>query len=630
MIQTEGQDDGLSAEKRETLLFEELAKAHREITNLHKKLNEVIDEFNSVVNEFNSSKDPKSVTMRIDRGERLKETVREYREKKLNTRMALRKGASVLVKNPPVTIDFKLESQPKTTKHQQASSLAGENAITNALESGDLDAAYIWGRAIRNDHMSNQRFVELLEKIAVQRGNISANVSLARKKVDSGWVSASALEVVQGRFKDLVCTPHLVERFIPQAERNKNLVVHLVKESIPYHSNGFCARSFANLRAESNAGYEVVSISEPGFPGAASWNGNLSDTVEGIEHIRLLPEADSMTSKMPLSDFNQLFAELALQKVIELRPSVIHASSGRRGYETGKVAMAVSKATGIPLVYEIRSFFEGTWTSNIDVEEQGEIFGLRKAAELELANYASQVVTICESMRKELVEWGVDPNKIEVAPNGINTSIFYPDQKSDRLLEYLGLSLDDRVVGYVSNFDHPRESQETIVEAIAELKKVGINVKGLLVGSGNRSKDIIDLAIRLGVNDRIVLTGSIPHSEVAEYYRLIDIFVVPRRNERAARLVTPLKPFEAMACRIPVVVSDLPALVEIVSPPERGLSFEERNAKALAKQIKLLFNDDDLRTNLAEAGYEWTVQNRKWSDNGAIYRRVFNKAIGDH
>ena len=53
--------------------------------------------------------------------------------------------------------------------------------------------------------------------------------------------------------------------------------------------------------------------------------------------------------------------------------------------------------------------------------------------------------------------------------------------------------------------------------------------------------------------DHVVFTGQVPHDEVGDYYALLDVFVVPRIDERAARLVTPIKPYEALAMRLPVV-----------------------------------------------------------------------------
>ena len=91
-------------------------------------------------------------------------------------------------------------------------------------------------------------------------------------------------------------------------------------------------------------------------------------------------------------------------------------------------------------------------------------------------------------------------------------------------------------------------------------------------------------------------------------YALLDAFVVPRRDERAARLVTPLKPFEAMAMARPLIVADLPALTEVAPDGERSLAYRAEDAAALAAAVERLMDDPALAARLGEAGREWVTQ----------------------
>ena len=91
------------------------------------------------------------------------------------------------------------------------------------------------------------------------------------------------------------------------------------------------------------------------------------------------------------------------------------------------------------------------------------------------------------------------------------------------------------LIGYVSNLDHPREGQETLIEATARLVEAGRDVACLIIGDGRRRERLEAVAAASGVADRIVFTGAVPHDEVPAMYALLDAFVVPRRNERAAR-----------------------------------------------------------------------------------------------
>ena len=111
------------------------------------------------------------------------------------------------------------------------------------------------------------------------------------------------------------------------------------------------------------------------------------------------------------------------------------------------------------------------------------------------------------------------------------------------------------------------------------------------------------------------------------HYALLDAFVVPRRDERAARTVTPLKPYEALAMERPLVVADLPALVEIAEPEERGLTFRAGDADALATALERLIDDPAPGERLGQAGREWVARERSWAANGARYREVYDDVL---
>jgi glycosyltransferase involved in cell wall biosynthesis len=127
----------------------------------------------------------------------------------------------------------------------------------------------------------------------------------------------------------------------------------------------------------------------------------------------------------------------------------------------------------------------------------------------------------------------------------------------------------------------------------------------------------------------VVFTGRVPHDQVRGHYALLDAFVVPRRDERAARTVTPLKPYEALAMERPLVVADLPALTEIAAPDERGLAFRAGDADALASAIERLMDDPDLGRRIGTAGRAWVARERTWAANGPRYRAVYDQVLAD-
>jgi glycosyltransferase involved in cell wall biosynthesis len=128
-----------------------------------------------------------------------------------------------------------------------------------------------------------------------------------------------------------------------------------------------------------------------------------------------------------------------------------------------------------------------------------------------------------------------------------------------------------------------------------------------------------------GLGGVLLLPGRVPHTAVARYHRLIDIFAVPRAKSRVGRLVTPLKPFEAMATGRPVVVSRLEALLEIVVDGETGLSYEAGNPDDLADVLDRLIAQPELRECLGQAARAWVLANRTMEQMGERYLALYER-----
>ncbi|WP_154402136.1 glycosyltransferase [Ornithinimicrobium cavernae] len=418
-------------------------------------------------------------------------------------------------------------------------------------------------------------------------------------------------------------------------------VLHVLKISLPHRQSGYALRSYYLLREQARAGADLSAVTLLDFPPRDNGAGDdpagerpTEEWVGEVLHTRLLRE-EVPRPEHP-DEFLSAFATALAEVVRERRPSVIHAHSGHRGYDLVRAALVVGRATGVPVVYEVRGFFEALWTSDLERAERGEMYQLRRAVEAHCMASADAVVTLSQSMRQDILErrlpapggsegegaLAVDPERVFVVPNGVDAQAIVPRERREDLVERLGLQ-GAFVFGYVSNLDHPREGQELLVEAVGILRSQGVAARALIVGDGARADYLRQLAEDRGVADDVVFTGQVPHDQVGDYYALLDVFVVPRIDERAARLVTPLKPYEAMAMGLPVVVSDLPALREIIGDGERGESFPASDAAGLARTLARLAGDPEQRRRLAERGRAWVVRERTWAAAAATYEQVY-------
>ena len=239
---------------------------------------------------------------------------------------------------------------------------------------------------------------------------------------------------------------------------------------------------------------------------------------------------------------------------------------------------------------------------------------------------ATAVVTLSDVMRDAIVARGVPPERITVVPNAVDVDRFRPLPRDVALASALGVEPGDLVVGYISTFS-AYEGIPTLLEAAARLRARGRRLRVLLVGDGKDEATIRDVGHRLGLFDEeaLLMPGRVPHDQVARYYSMLDVFVVPRTANRVSQLVTPLKPYEAMAMEQAVVVSDLPALREIVTPGETGLTFRPDDPDDLAEVLAALLDDPTLRARLGRRAREWVAQERTWTANGRRYRELFER-----
>jgi glycosyltransferase involved in cell wall biosynthesis len=140
------------------------------------------------------------------------------------------------------------------------------------------------------------------------------------------------------------------------------------------------------------------------------------------------------------------------------------------------------------------------------------------------------------------------------------------------------------------------------------------------------------LAEQLQISDAVVFAGRVPHRDVARYYSIIDLFVVPRIDAPVTRLVTPLKPYEAMAMERTVLVSRLPALMEMIREGETGYAFPAGNFSALATLISRLCANPQERNIVGKRARRFVAEERSWASLTNRYLSIYQgvlDSVGD-
>jgi glycosyltransferase involved in cell wall biosynthesis len=401
-------------------------------------------------------------------------------------------------------------------------------------------------------------------------------------------------------------------------------ILHVVTDALPSTSAGYTIRTQEIALAQRAAGLDPHVSTRIGFPvTAGAIDGRATVTLDGVPYHRLLPWI--MPGRM--DRLYRAHLRRAARLTERLRPSVLHAASN---YANAVIALALRDATRLPVVYEVRGFWEDTWLSRHAASADltlSDRYVRTRALETHCMTAADLVVTLGEAMRDEIVERGVPARNVVIVPNAVSESFLRPlPADGGRLRASLGIQPEEHVVGLVSSLV-AHEGIGTLLEAVKMLNDRGVRARALIVGDGPERTALQRQAAGLGLD--AIFTGRVPSSKVRDYHAVLDVFVVPRTPDRVCQLVTPLKPVEAMASGLPVVVSSVRALAEIVQDGETGLLFPPLDASALADQLKQLLDNPELRRKLGTSAREWVARDRTWAHNAARYRDIYGRLLGD-
>jgi PEP-CTERM/exosortase A-associated glycosyltransferase len=392
-------------------------------------------------------------------------------------------------------------------------------------------------------------------------------------------------------------------------------ILHVLDHGLPLHS-GYAFRTRAIIKAQLARGWQVACLTGPR-------QGVTAATVEEEDGITFFRTAPPEPTRSPRQEWREVLAlRRRLVEVIgEWKPDHLHAHSP---VLTALSALPVARRLGLPLLYEIRAFWEDAAVGNGTGKEGSLRYRLTRILETRAAKRADAVAVICEGLRRDLIARGIDADKIIVSPNGVDLHLFGNPPPPDRAFaRQLGLEAAD-VVGFIGSF-YDYEGLDDLIGAMPLLLERRPAAQLLLVGGGPVEPALKEQAARSGVADRIRFVGRVPHQEVELYYSLIDLLAYPRKAMRLTELVTPLKPLEAMAQRKLVVASDVGGHRELIQDGITGTLFPAGDRRALATALADLFDRRDNWEERRDTARSFVERERSWSANIANYAPVYER-----
>ena len=397
-------------------------------------------------------------------------------------------------------------------------------------------------------------------------------------------------------------------------------VLHFLNNSAPYTQSGYTVRTARLLEAQAGAGLAVAAVTRIGYPViTGSWRVPNSSIVGGIEYHRLLPAS---LERMPADRLAQQ-AMMLRDLVQRLSPAVLHTTTD---FRNAVVVEAVARSLGIPWVYEMRGQLEKSWVARQQPECQGAAvrsprYRAWHAAEAEMARRADAVLVLSRTQMEDMRERGIPPEKMTILPNAFDMPAGIIRRSRKQARAELGLPEKRLWVGSVSAVvDY--EGFETLLRAVAKRRDAGDDVGAIIVGDGVSLPGLRELARQLGVNNHVMLPGRVPVAESHLWYQALDAFAVPRKDTPVCRTVTPIKPLEALALGIPLVVSDLPALREVAGS---GLVVPPENVEAWAAALAAVRPGSAEYVTMSDTARK-RAEHFSWAHNaqtcGDVYARI--------
>ncbi|MCJ8191576.1 glycosyltransferase [Sphingomicrobium aestuariivivum] len=427
----------------------------------------------------------------------------------------------------------------RALRHRDA---AAAGRLVDAHEAEFLAAGQDKFLAFAHFHAGRlERAAGLLDRIEAAR--LTDNEALLAGRVRSDWRSLEALR--EGR-SPIPLAPRAVQGVAPEGPVRS---LYLAATSLPFITSGYTSRSDALVRALlADARFDLHPATRPGFP---------EDRPDADPHA---VAAETLFDRFDCTvDYRgdlHAYLDAALPRLVEAAGDRgHHLVHGVSNFRNGAIGLALARAIGLPFIYEVRGLWEETTDSKVAGWRNTERFEMERRFEQFLFAEAEGVLVINAQVRDTLAKGPRDnvrllPNSI--ARERIRSTGDDADPGPPLRLGYIG-----SLVAY--------EGLDDVLDALAILAREGMDVRYDVYGDGKEREALEQRARALGLAEQVSFHGRVAPADVPTLYDRFDLCIFARKDRQVCRLVTPLKPIEAMANDTACLLSALPPLEDIAS-----------------------------------------------------------------
>lgn len=244
----------------------------------------------------------------------------------------------------------------------------------------------------------------------------------------------------------------------------------------------------------------------------------------------------------------------------------------------------------------------------------------RKSFYLKYFKKCHKILVLTEKLKQDLIDMGIDEGEIMVSPSAVDIDTFDININTEQARAKLSLAQDKKIIGYTGNFK-TKGMDKGISDILKAIKLLPDNILFVAVGGSEEDIDYYHaMAKAEGVDNKLLFIGKVDHSKLALYQKAFDLLLMPFPNKKHyAYFMSPLKMFEYMAAKKPIIASDLPSIRDVLD--ENSCLFcRPDDPSDLAEKIKIVLGDKLLQYSLSKEAYKkslnysWEVRAKKIFD----------------
>ena len=208
----------------------------------------------------------------------------------------------------------------------------------------------------------------------------------------------------------------------------------------------------------------------------------------------------------------------------------------------------------------------------------------------------------------------------KVIPNAVDADTFNPDNDGSKVRKKFGIHHDEKMILYVGRLVPHKGIQYLIRSA----QYLGKEVKYVVVGTGEYEEHLHSLVRDLSLEDRIIFAGRVSMEELPEFYAAADLFVLPSISRLEAFGIVAL---EALASGVPVVVSDIPGVRDVIIEGRHGLLGEPMKPEDIAGKIRTILENPEMAKKMGEQGRKIVEEKYTWEKVAEQIEEVYKDII---